>query len=774
MKIRLLILLLIASLGANAQSWTSFGTGAVQRRIVSGDTTYRWVGTSVGTYIYGISEWKQKQLFAPATGSSSYVRTTSSVLINPFTFGSQYGGNLGGIYGYDNGNAQIRPFVADTIAAWMGLSSAAYVNPKYFPYSNYTVPHTGIVTYGKKIAFFGDSYTEGAGATTTAQRWTTVLSSFLGSTEENFGVGGTTIENRVPVNYQGHPNMVQRISDIPTYTSDYALLVFAFGLNDLGQTAAAYNPTNYKTDYDTVLYAALNKGWPKSRVLLIPPYYIGAAGYALYGAITGNASPTRQRHLDFVEATKVTANKFNMQYFDIFQDQLANDTTLLTDGIHTNDAGHLYIARDIMQHLGQTDQHYNSTRWNGMELLPTSFGVAANIGGLYGYDNATGKMRPFTDASIRAWGFDASYLSLGGGTLTGPLVIGSSGSFTPNKVLNVYGTGLTSFITSGVTDNTTSSASGFTAIGTSTGSLYSHSSSRTNMRYGLTLGGWVEIFATDNLGTNEGIVIGNQSNKPMVFGTNNLERGRFMGTGEFLLGTTTSNGVDLLQVNGSILTTGLTLSTAPTTSAGGYDVLTRNTSTGKVEKIAGTFAGLTTNTFSGLQQFNSGAQFNSGTAAVFNNAANTFHVNILATGTTANRSITLPDASGTMALTSDIPLATSGTYTPTLTGFSNIASVTAVQSHYIRVGSQVTVTGYFTVTPTVALTTSMLTISLPIASAMVNPYDLAGQGQVDRTGDLEKVTISAETSSDTAQLDFKSGASTSSQTVMFSFTYTVI
>jgi len=54
--------------------------------------------------------------------------------------------------------------------------------------------------------------------------------------------------------------------------------------------------------------------------------------------------------------------------------------------------------------------------------------------------------------------------------------------------------------------------------------------------------------------------------------------------GRSTFGTPTDDGVNTLQVNGSTKTTALTLSTTPTTSASTYDILTRNTSTGVVEK----------------------------------------------------------------------------------------------------------------------------------------------------------------------------------------------
>jgi len=74
-------------------------------------------------------------------------------------------------------------------------------------------------------------------------------------------------------------------------------------------------------------------------------------------------------------------------------------------------------------------------------------------------------------------------------------------------------------------------------------------------------------------------------------------------TGNFIFqngGTFSDNGIDRLQVNGSILGTALKLSTTPTTSAGTYDMLTRNTSTGVVEKVlSNTIATVASPSFTG-------------------------------------------------------------------------------------------------------------------------------------------------------------------------------
>ena len=206
---------------------------------------------------------------------------------------------------------------------------------------------------GKDIEFFGDSYTSGSGATSTDKRWTSIVSRILGATEINRGVAGTTLMKRTPINYMASPNMVDNVVNIPTKTASKAMLVFAYGLNDMGQTATDYNTTNFKTDYQFVLNNALSKGWLPSQILLIPAYYIGSAGYAAYATITGNAAPTESRHLSFIQATKEIADLNGTMYFDIYQDQKRNNTTLLDpDGIHPNNAGYAYIASDVLQYLG--------------------------------------------------------------------------------------------------------------------------------------------------------------------------------------------------------------------------------------------------------------------------------------------------------------------------------------------------------------------------------------------------------------------------------------
>ena len=203
----------------------------------------------------------------------------------------------------------------------------------------------------KKLYFFGDSYTAASGASSVDLGYSTLLAKMLNADEKNFGIGGSTLEKRIPINYQGTVNMVDRLNTVPQKDTTMSMAIIALGLNDIGQNGTDYTPQNYITDYHTVVNSFFAKGWKKSDLLLISPFYIGKAGYKTYAKISGNPAPTRSRHLEFITATKQVADFYEIKFLDIFQDQIKNDTTLFADGIHPNDTGYAFIANDIYRFL---------------------------------------------------------------------------------------------------------------------------------------------------------------------------------------------------------------------------------------------------------------------------------------------------------------------------------------------------------------------------------------------------------------------------------------
>jgi hypothetical protein len=116
----------------------------------------------------------------------------------------------------------------------------------------------------------------------------------------------------------------------------------------------------------------------------------------------------------------------------------------------------------------------------------------------------------------------------------------------------------------------------------------------------------------------------------------------------------------------------------------------------------------------------------------------------------------------------------SGTYTPTLTNTTNVASSTASILQYMRVGSVVTVSGLVTITPTAAANTNtVLRMSLPISASLTNTTNLGGAGVISSAaGRGVAAAIYAETANNIAEFNFLS-PSTSAVSVRFTFTYKV-
>lgn len=71
-------------------------------------------------------------------------------------------------------------------------------------------------------------------------------------------------------------------------------------------------------------------------------------------------------------------------------------------------------------------------------------------------------------------------------------------------------------------------------------------------------------------------------------------------------------------------------------------------------------------------------------------------------------------------------MVSSGTYIPTLTNGSNVASSTASNCHWVRIGNQIEITGLISVAATLTATNTVIDISLPVATGMSATTDLSG------------------------------------------------
>jgi len=140
---------------------------------------------------------------------------------------------------------------------------------------------------------------------------------------------------------------------------------------------------------------------------------------------------------------------------------------------------------------------------------------------------------------------------------------------------------------------------------------------------------------------------------------------------------------------------------------------------------------------------------------------------------TLDGNVTLGDAAADTLTFNGTPAGqiVGGTYTPTLSNTTNVAASTARVCQYMRVGSVVTVSGSVNIDPT-ATGSTVLTMSLPIASNFANTYELGGSGAPDITTPIP-VVIRGSSTADAAIFVFNA-TSTSAQEVYFTFTYRII
>lgn len=117
----------------------------------------------------------------------------------------------------------------------------------------------------------------------------------------------------------------------------------------------------------------------------------------------------------------------------------------------------------------------------------------------------------------------------------------------------------------------------------------------------------------------------------------------------------------------------------------------------------------------------------------------------------------------------------SGTYTPTLTGVSNVTTATANAFQWTRVGNVVTVSGSIQCDPSLAAALIKVGISLPIASNLASAGQLAGTGaSTDASNTSMTGYINADTANDRANYQFLSDSTGADHEHTVIFTYVVL
>ena len=123
------------------------------------------------------------------------------------------------------------------------------------------------------------------------------------------------------------------------------------------------------------------------------------------------------------------------------------------------------------------------------------------------------------------------------------------------------------------------------------------------------------------------------------------------------------------------------------------------------------------------------------------------------------------DASGTLSAAS---IVTSGTYTPTITNYSNTSALSINSASYIRVGNTVIVTVYFNFSTAVAALSCGIYFTIPSGNNFSSTSQARGQGAI--SGTVIVNSVSSVTSSNTVLILFtNTQISTQSGTITFQY-----
>jgi lysophospholipase L1-like esterase len=197
-------------------------------------------------------------------------------------------------------------------------------------------------TQKRAVYFFGDSITQGARATSSERRWTTVLSNRKGWKEINYGASGELIDST------GFPTFLSRYRRLINIKSANDLYIFfAYGTNDANYNDGFKTVETFKKSYSKVIQYAIDQGWPDSSIVLIPGYYIA------------NFSPWKKfpsdslRHEVFVRSAEELAAQYHISCINPEKDMEAQGgkALLSDDGVHPSDSGYAVIGRYISEKL---------------------------------------------------------------------------------------------------------------------------------------------------------------------------------------------------------------------------------------------------------------------------------------------------------------------------------------------------------------------------------------------------------------------------------------
>jgi hypothetical protein len=187
-----------------------------------------------------------------------------------------------------------------------------------------SIPETKIggLTLGTNLANPNDKWIAFGTSVTDMGYYTSPTSAQLNLTIMNYGVSGSTSND-----------LVNHYSEIPTWTNEYRLVSFEYGINDSAQSILL---STFRTNLENAITNAKNKGWSNDRIIVIASNYC-------------TNSPMITTLETYTNEAILIAKQQGVQYYDAYNYTKNNGGgSLLSDGVHPTVAGGLVYARGLI------------------------------------------------------------------------------------------------------------------------------------------------------------------------------------------------------------------------------------------------------------------------------------------------------------------------------------------------------------------------------------------------------------------------------------------
>lgn len=200
-------------------------------------------------------------------------------------------------------------------------------------------PSAASVADGPVVAFYGDSYTRGTGASSAEKRWSTIVSAERGWHEINRSENGLGFVNR-------RTSVEADIGDIPSQVidDDPDIVFVTMGLNDNFSFDAAAERIRAAIDDDL---ERLRAGLPEARLVVVEPFWYTADRPDSVAVISGWVEQAADR--DGADWIGGAGRWLDGHYAG------SSDSWMAADDLHPNDEGYAHMAEQMDAALRSLD-----------------------------------------------------------------------------------------------------------------------------------------------------------------------------------------------------------------------------------------------------------------------------------------------------------------------------------------------------------------------------------------------------------------------------------